>query len=84
MWILLGTTLLGARTEACMSLMKRERSASDSEVIEDIAKQHLGLSTLETRRSDSLDFHDLAVWQLRAALEAAYRAGLAATKKEER
>ncbi len=84
MSILLGTTLLGARTEACMSLMKRERSASDSEVIEDIAKQHLGLSTLETRRSDSLDFHDLAVWQLRAALEAAYRAGLAATKKEER
>jgi len=66
-----------------MSLMKREPS-SDSKVIEDIAKQHLGLSTLETRRSDSLDFHDLAVWQLRAALEAAYRAGLAAAKKEER
>jgi uncharacterized protein len=72
--ILRGTTLLGARTEACMSYMKRERSAGDK-VIEDIAKQHLGLSTLETRRSDSLDFHDLAVWQLRAALEAAYRAG---------
>lgn len=67
-----------------MSRMKRERSASDSNVIADIAKQHLGLSTLETRRSDSLDFHDLAVWQLRAALEAAYRAGLAAAKKEER
>jgi len=78
--ILRGTTLLGARTEACMSYMKRERSAG-YKVIEDIAKQHLGLSTLETRRSDSLDFHDLAVWQLRAALEAAYRAG-AATKKE--
>ncbi len=84
MSILLGTTLLAPRTEACMSRMKRERSASDSKVIEDIAKQHLGLSTLETRRSDSLDFHDLAVWALRAALEAAYRAGLAAAKKEER
>ena len=67
-----------------MSRMKRERSASDSKVIGDIAKQHLGLSTLETRRSDSLDFRDLAVWQLRAALEAAYRAELAAAKKEER
>ena len=67
-----------------MSRMKRERSAIDSKVIEDIAKQHLGLSTLEPRRSDSLDFHDLAVWQLRTALEAAYRAGLAAAKKEER
>jgi hypothetical protein len=62
--------------------MKRERSRGEAKVIEDIAKQHLGLETLETRRSDSLDFHDLAVWQLRAALEAAYRAGAAA--KEER
>lgn len=67
-----------------MSLMKRERAASDSKVIEDIAKQHLGLSTLDTRRSDSLDFHDLAVWQLRAALEAAYRAELAAAKEDRR
>ena len=58
-----------------MSLMKRERSASDSKVIEDIAKQHLGLSTLETRRSDSLDFHDTAVWCIRDALEAAFKAG---------
>lgn len=45
---------------------------------------HLGLSTLETRCSDNLDFHDLAVWQLRAALEAAYRAGLAAAKNRAR
>src|SRR5439155_3697065 len=29
----------------------------------------------ETRRSDSLDFHDVAVWQLKAALKAAYDAG---------
>jgi hypothetical protein len=40
-----------------------------------IAQQHLGLDTLETRRSDSLDFHDLAVWQIRKALQAAYDAG---------
>ena len=59
-----------------MSRMKRERAASDCKLIEDIAKQHLGLSTLETRRSDSLDFHDVAVWCLRDALEAAFNAGL--------
>jgi hypothetical protein len=32
---------------------------------------------LETRGSDSLDFHDVAVWQLRDALTAAYQAGRA-------
>lgn len=43
-----------------------------------IARQHFPrLETLETQRSDSLDFHDAAVWSIRAALEAAYRAGQA-------
>lgn len=35
----------------------------------------LGVPTLATRNSDSLDFHDLAVWQIRAALVEAYRSG---------
>lgn len=39
-----------------------------------IARGYLGIPTLETRRSDSLDFHDVAVWQLKAALQAAYDA----------
>jgi hypothetical protein len=41
-----------------------------------IAQNKLGIETLETRRSDSLDFHDVAVWYLRDALEAAFNAGL--------
>jgi hypothetical protein len=41
----------------------------------DRAKQ-LGIETLETRRSDSLDFHDVAVWCVRDALEAAFNAGV--------
>ena len=41
----------------------------------DIAAKHLHLETLETRNSDSLDFHDMAVWSIKAALEAAYEAG---------
>jgi hypothetical protein len=40
-----------------------------------IAQTHLGVQTLETRNSDSLDFHDVAVWSLREALAAAYKAG---------
>lgn len=47
-----------------------------------IAKATLHIDTLETRKSDSLDFHDVAVWSVKAALEAAYRAGLAAAKEE--
>ena len=41
----------------------------------EIAANHLHLETLETRDSDSLDFHDMAVWSIEAALEAAYEAG---------
>ena len=52
------------------------------ELLASIAKTMLHIDTLETRRSDSLDFHDVAVWSVKAALEAAYRAGLAAAKEE--
>jgi hypothetical protein len=45
------------------------------ELLAAIASEHLSVPTLETRRSDSLDFHDVAVWQLKAALKAAFDAG---------
>ena len=45
-------------------------------LLDRIAEQHLGLDTLETRNSDSLDFHDLAVWSIHDALEAAFKAGV--------
>lgn len=40
-----------------------------------IAQKHLRIETLETRNSDRLDFHDVAVWSIRDALEAAFKAG---------
>ena len=43
--------------------------------IEQIAKKHLFIETLMTQHSDRLDFHDLAVWQIKEALEAAFKAG---------
>ena len=46
-----------------------------NEILENIAKQHLFVETLETRHSDRLDFHDVSVWGIKAALEAAYLAG---------
>lgn len=41
-----------------------------------IAQKHLGIDTLETRNSDRLDTHNVAVWQIRDALEAAFKAGV--------
>ena len=41
-----------------------------------IAAKHLNIETLETRHSDRLDFHDVAVWSVREALEAAFKAGI--------
>ena len=46
-----------------------------------IAQQHLRIETLETRKSDGLDFHDVAVWCLRDALEAAFNAGVEQASK---
>lgn len=49
--------------------------------IDKIARDVLGLATLETRKSDRLDFHDLAVWKLREALADAYLAGMNDSKR---
>jgi hypothetical protein len=46
----------------------------------EIARETLNVDTLETIGSDSLDFHDCAVWQIKEALEAAYAAGKEAVK----
>jgi hypothetical protein len=67
-----------------MSSMKRTPRAPLNEVLAVIARERLGFTTLETRNSDSLDFRDVAVWSVKDALEAAYRAGLAAAKEEQR
>ncbi len=58
---------------ACHEIEKSQM-VNDQE-IKRIAKEHLGVYTLETRNSDSLDFHDVSVWQVKHALEAAYIAG---------
>ena len=39
-------------------------------------KNFSNVKTLETRKSDDLDFHDVAVWEIKAALEDAFIAGM--------
>lgn len=48
--------------------------------IESIAQKCLSIETLETRNSDSLDFHDVSAWQLRNALLCAFEAGRQASQ----
>lgn len=48
---------------------------SPGELAAEIAKRHLGMVTLDTRDNDELDFHDLAVWNIKAALIEALQAG---------
>jgi hypothetical protein len=52
-----------------------DTNSAPEALLADLALQHLGIETLATRNSDSLVFHDVAVWAIRAALEAAYQAG---------
>ena len=47
----------------------------EHQILSQIAAQHLGVTTLERQDWDGRDFHELAVWQISAALLAAYQAG---------
>src|SRR4051812_33683217 len=46
-------------------------------ILAKIARKHLGIQTLATRKSDSLDFYNVAVWSVADALKAAFDAGSA-------
>jgi hypothetical protein len=43
--------------------------------LDQIAQEHLHIPTLEGRNSDGFDFHDVSVWAVHSALNAAYGAG---------
>lgn len=67
-----------------MSSMKRTRPAPLDEVLAAIVRDKLGFATLETREQRLARLQDVAFWSVKDALEAAYRAGLAAAKEEQR
>ena len=56
------------------------RAPSEALLLQIATKHFSSVETLDTRNSDGLDFHDVAVWSIRAALEAAYAAGQAANR----
>jgi hypothetical protein len=51
------------------------KAPSEALLLEIAAKHFHTIETLETRNRDRLDFHDVAVWAIHAALEEAFEAG---------
>jgi hypothetical protein len=51
------------------------KTAKTEQTLRKIAADHLSIDTLETRNSDSLDFHEVSVWGIKSALRAAFDAG---------
>jgi len=64
-----------------MTIETKAKPAAPEALILEIATRHFFVETLGTRNSDQLDFHDVAVWAMRAALEDAFEAGRIAGAK---
>lgn len=69
-----------AITEVTGKTFTRKTPMTKDELFTLIAQRHLNIETLETRKSDGLDFHDVAVWSIKDALDAAFEAGRKAEK----
>jgi hypothetical protein len=67
-------------TPGVPALTTKTQAPSEALLLE-IATTHFhSIETLETQNSDRLNFHDVSVWSIRAALEAAFAAGQAAAR----
>jgi hypothetical protein len=62
--------------------IKTDPTSKRDALLLEIAQRQFHIETLETRNRDRLDFHDVAVWALRAALEEAFDAGRAAGRMD--
>jgi hypothetical protein len=67
--------------DAMTDKIAHSKIPSEALLLEIATKHFHSIETLETRNSDRLDFHDVAVWAIRSALTEAYAAGLAAATK---
>lgn len=54
---------------------------TQEQLFQAIAQKHLLIETLEQRMSDSLDFHEVSVWGVEAALKEAFEAGKRAARQ---
>ncbi len=76
LWTTAATMCEGAQQQRCHTRMARcEHEVAVDAELASIARRILKIPTLATRRMDSLDFHEVAVWQVLAALRLAHRMG---------
>lgn len=70
---------IAPRTQGSDTNMTRRKTTNptaqrDAQLLE-IAQRQFRIETLDTQNWDRLDFHDVAVWAIRSALEEAFEAG---------
>lgn len=53
----------------------QERQAAKAKIIEKLAKKYFRVESVETRKSDGLDFYDVAIWSIVDALNEAFDLG---------
>ena len=85
MQIALGFHLEQRVNHVTQTSIQKERTMNQIDtILTQIARKHLDIETLQTRHADSLDFHDTAVWCLKDALEAAFKAGVNSAQQARR
>ena len=67
--------LAGSGKQSVTGGHRKDTNMTTQQTLEHIARKHLQIETLEIRKSDQLDFHDMALWSIEAALKAAFEAG---------
>ena len=63
------------QTRCHAGIVRCEHEVAVDTELASVARRILNVPTLETRKSDALDFHEVSVWQLLAALRLAHRMG---------
>ncbi len=75
-WTRAAALCQGPQRELCHSGVARcEHEVAVDAELASVAKRLLQIPTLETRKMDSLDFHEVAVWQIRDVLRLVHRMG---------
>ena len=76
LWTNAASMCEGEQQERCHAGIARcEHEVAVDAELASIARRTLKIQTLATRKMDSLDFHEVAVWQVLAALRLAHRSG---------
>ena len=76
LWTNAASMCEGEQQQRCHTGIARcEHEVAVDAELASIARRTLNIQTLATRKMDSLDFHEVAVWQVLAALRLAHRMG---------